>query len=86
MLLTFKGGMMSWHLRDIRQKTQHVSSNFLIELLLDRSMQDCILLRKELLNNLEQFAVAVEPEKMSHQYQQRTGIDHILLSIFPGNH
>ena len=86
MLLTFKGGMMYWHPRNIRQETQDASSNFPIELLLYRSMQDCILLRKELLNNLEQFAVAVEPEKMTHQYQQRTGIDHILLSIFPGNH
>ena len=86
MLLTFGSGMMYWHPRNIGQETQNASSHFPIELLLDRSVQDCILLGKESLNNLEQFAVAVEPEKMTHQYQQRAGIDHILLSIFPGNH
>ena len=70
MLLTFEGGMMYWHPRNIGQETQDASSHFPIELFLDRSVQDCILLGKEFLNDLKKFAVAVESEKMTHQYQQ----------------
>lgn len=70
MLLTFKGGMMYWHPRNIRQEAQDASSNFPIELLINRSVQHSSLLEKNPLNNLEQFPAAIKPEEMTHKYQQ----------------
>ncbi len=69
-LQAIEGKFMFGYFRSLMQKNQYFSSNFPIELLIDRSVQHSSLLSKEFPNDLEQFPVTIELEKMTYKHQQ----------------